>query len=121
MSANAYTTLGGTASHIKIGKIAYGLMMMTAVPTPTPDEQAFEAIKTAIEQVPEGSKLFLNSGWYICTNVFRHATYHFHEPGEFYGRNPPEANLQLVARFFTKYPELADRTFLSVKVSILPF
>ena len=64
-----------------------------------PDEQAFETIKTAIELVPADQKLFINSG-------------------EFYGRNPFEANLHLVARFFTKYPELADRTFLSVKVRV---
>ena len=38
--------------------------------------------------------------------------------GEFYGRNPPEANLELVARFFEKYPEYADRAFLSVKVGM---
>jgi hypothetical protein len=54
--------LGGTASHVKIGGIGYGLMMMTWTTNPTPDEQAFEAIKTAIAQVPEGYKLFLNSG-----------------------------------------------------------
>ncbi|KAG8888166.1 hypothetical protein FRB98_008275 [Tulasnella sp. 332] len=63
-------------------------------PTPTPDEEAFETIKTAISCVPAGQKLFINSG-------------------EFYG--PNEANLRLIARFFTKYPELADKTFLSVK------
>lgn len=37
--------------------------------------------------------------------------------GEFYGRNPREANLDLLSRFFEKYPELADKAFLSVKVS----
>lgn len=36
--------------------------------------------------------------------------------GEFYGRNPPEANLELVSRFFEKYPSYADKAFLSVKV-----
>jgi hypothetical protein len=62
-----------------------------------PDEPAFETIKTAIELVPVDQKLLINSG-------------------EFYGRNPWEANLHLVARFFVKYPELGDRVFLSVKV-----
>lgn len=37
--------------------------------------------------------------------------------GEFYGRNPREANLDLLSRFFEKHPELADKAFLSVKVS----
>ncbi|KAG9002790.1 hypothetical protein FRB94_004736 [Tulasnella sp. JGI-2019a] len=88
--------LGGTASHVEIYKIGLGLMMMTAVPIPISDDQAFEAIKTAISCVPENQKLLINSA-------------------EFYGRNPRVANLHLVARFFDKYPELADRTFLSVK------
>ena len=35
--------------------------------------------------------------------------------GEFYGRNPMEANLKLLARFYEKYPEFTDKTFLSVK------
>jgi len=88
--------LGGTAHNIQVYKIGYGLMMMTWTSNPTPDEEAFEAIKTAIDQVPQGQRLFINSG-------------------EFYGNSPRTANLELVARFFTKYPELADRTFLSVK------
>lgn len=66
-------------------------------PTPLSDDQAFETIKTAIDQTPSNAKVFINSG-------------------EFYGNEPKEANLHLVARFFEKYPELADRTFLSVKV-----
>ncbi|KAG8904575.1 hypothetical protein FRB99_001538 [Tulasnella sp. 403] len=37
--------------------------------------------------------------------------------GEFYGSNPREANFQLFARFFDKYPELAERCILSVKVA----
>ena len=36
--------------------------------------------------------------------------------GEFYGINPPEANLELVSRFFEKYPSYTDKAFLSVKV-----
>jgi pyridoxine 4-dehydrogenase len=36
--------------------------------------------------------------------------------GEFYGINPRTANLELVARFFEKYPEYKDKAFLSVKV-----
>jgi len=76
-------------------------MMMTWTPQPTPEEQAFEAIKTAIDCVPSDQKLLINSG-------------------EFYGFNPRTANLELVAKFFTKYPELADRCFLSVKGGTKP-
>jgi len=90
------TSLGGTASGHRIHKIGYGLMMMTWTPNPTPDEQAFEAIKTAIELTPKDQKLLINSG-------------------EFYGNNPRTANLELISRFFTAHPELADRVFLSVK------
>lgn len=35
--------------------------------------------------------------------------------GEFYGIKPPEANLELLSRFYAKYPEYVDKTFLSVK------
>lgn len=37
--------------------------------------------------------------------------------GEFYGLDPPSANLELLARFFEKYPQYADKAFLSVKAS----
>ena len=36
--------------------------------------------------------------------------------GEFYGPDASPANLELLSRFYQKYPEYADRTFLSVKV-----
>ena len=39
---------------------------------------------------------------------------------EFYGQGLSTANLELVARFFEKYPDYADRTFLSVKGGTLP-
>jgi len=90
------TQLGGSASHISVGKVGHGLMMMTWKPTPVPDEDCFEAIKASINAQPAGTKAFINSG-------------------EFYGSNPRTANLELVARFFDKYPELADKAFLSVK------
>jgi len=35
--------------------------------------------------------------------------------GEFYGTNPRTANLELLARFFDKYPTYTDKVFLSVK------
>ena len=39
---------------------------------------------------------------------------------EFYGQGLSTANLDLLARFFEKYPGYADRTFLSVKGGIVP-
>lgn len=41
----------------------------------------------------------------------------FWNAGVFYGVGPngEPTNLQLIARFFSKYPNLADKVFLSVK------
>ncbi|CCM02342.1 uncharacterized protein FIBRA_04436 [Fibroporia radiculosa] len=64
--------------------------------SPAPDEECFEAIKAGIDALPPGVKMFLNSG-------------------EFYGPEFSTGNLELVARFFDKYPEYVDRTFISVK------
>lgn len=91
--------LGGSAANVIVGKVAHGLMMATWKPTPVPDEQVFEAMKAAIEEAGPNAKMFFNSG-------------------EFYGTNPRTANLSLVNRFFTKYPEYADRAFLSVKGAV---
>ncbi|EJD07505.1 aldo/keto reductase [Fomitiporia mediterranea MF3/22] len=90
------TTLGSGDKAITVGKIGHGLMMMTWKPTPVPDDECFEAIKASLDSVPLGTKMVLNSG-------------------EFYGISPREANLELIARFFEKYPEYADKAFLSVK------
>jgi pyridoxine 4-dehydrogenase len=35
--------------------------------------------------------------------------------GEFYGQGQSPANLELLSRFFAKYPQYAEKTFLSVK------
>ncbi|KAI0831436.1 aldo/keto reductase [Trametes gibbosa] len=90
--------LGGTASDVTVAKVAHGLMMMTwrDPNVPLPDEEAFECIKAGVDALPPGVKMFINSG-------------------EFYGPNYSTANLELLSRFFNKYPEYADRTFLSVK------
>ncbi|KAG9092647.1 hypothetical protein FRC07_011612, partial [Ceratobasidium sp. 392] len=80
-----------------IFKIGHGLMQMTLVSGSLGDEQCFEAIKAGIEAAPPGAKVFLNSA-------------------EFYGPlNDRTANLTLLNKFFTKYPEYAERTILSVK------
>ncbi|KAF8679689.1 Aldo kereductase [Rhizoctonia solani] len=85
------TTIAGTP----IVKIGHGLMSMSWVPEPPPDEQCFESIIADINAAPPGVKVFLNAG-------------------EFYGTWPnTTANLELLNRFFTKYPEYAERTFLS--------
>ncbi|KAI0288299.1 aldo/keto reductase [Russula brevipes] len=88
--------LGGTASNVTIGKIGHGLMMMTWRDPPISDEEAFASLKAGMDSLPPDSKMFLNSG-------------------EFYGINPPSANLDLLARFFERYPGYADKAFLSVK------
>ncbi|KAG9308800.1 NADP-dependent oxidoreductase domain-containing protein [Chiua virens] len=92
----ATTNLGGTASNVVVGKVAHGLMGMTWREDPVPDEQCFEAIKAGIDALPAGAKMFLNGG-------------------EFYGHNFSTTNLDMIARFFEKYPEYVDRTFLSIK------
>ena len=45
---------------------------------------------------------------------------HVRLSAEFYGQGLTTANLELLARFFDKYPGYADRTFLSVKGGTLP-
>ncbi|KZT11235.1 Aldo/keto reductase [Laetiporus sulphureus 93-53] len=82
--------LGGTASNVKVAKVAHGLMRMTWSGTGLlPDEQCFEAIKAGVDALPPDVKMFLNSG-------------------EFYGPGESTANLELVSRFFEKYPDPED-------------
>ncbi|KAI0260769.1 aldo/keto reductase [Gloeopeniophorella convolvens] len=88
--------LGGTAANVTVGKIGHGLMMMTWRDPQISDEEAFASLKAGMDSLPPGTKMFLNSG-------------------EFYGLNPPSANLDLLARFFERYPDYADKAFLSVK------
>ncbi|CDO76707.1 hypothetical protein BN946_scf184796.g1 [Trametes cinnabarina] len=57
---------------------------------------AFETIKAGIDALPPGVKMFLNSG-------------------AFYANDASTANLEMLARFYAKYPEYSERTFLSVK------
>jgi len=93
------TKLGGTASDVTVGRVAHGLMMMTWIPTPAPDEQCFEAIKAGVDALPAGTKMFLSSG-------------------DFYAMDMKTGNLEMLSRFYAKYPEYADKTFLSVKGGI---
>ncbi|KDE08769.1 hypothetical protein MVLG_01222 [Microbotryum lychnidis-dioicae p1A1 Lamole] len=86
---------------VLVGPLGYGAMNMTWKPEAqhTPDEQAFETLKTAIDAVPKEAKAFINSG-------------------EFYGQPKRELNLELLARFFKKFPDYSDRVFLSVKAGM---
>ncbi|KAL5492353.1 hypothetical protein ACEPAI_3800 [Sanghuangporus weigelae] len=81
---------------VTLGKVGHGIMLMTWVPTPVPDEQAFESLKVSLDSVPPGAKMVLNSA-------------------EFYGMTPREANLEMLARFFEKYPSYTEKAFLAVK------
>eukprot|EP01112_Ceratiomyxa_fruticulosa_P005338 TRINITY_DN1595_c0_g3_i1.p1 TRINITY_DN1595_c0_g3~~TRINITY_DN1595_c0_g3_i1.p1 ORF type:complete len:337 (-),score=75.55 TRINITY_DN1595_c0_g3_i1:33-1043(-) len=77
------------------GVIGLGLMGFTWRPVQTPDDQAFETMRSALEK---GSNIF--------------------NGGAFYGYPEPTLNLQLLNRYFTKYPEDADRVFLSIKGAV---
>ncbi|EIW85020.1 aldo keto reductase [Coniophora puteana RWD-64-598 SS2] len=90
------TTLTTPSGPVTVNKVAHGLMLMTWKVQPNPDEQSFAAIKAGIDSCPPGVKMFLNGG-------------------EFYGPNFGTANIEMISRFFEKYPEYADRAFLSVK------
>ena len=84
-------------------------------PTPVPDEDAFEAIKAGLDSLPSGAKMLINSGQCIYY-AFEWFSWLSVNSGEFYGVKPVTANLELVSRFFEKYPTYADKAFLSVKV-----
>ncbi|KAI0718587.1 aldo/keto reductase [Cerioporus squamosus] len=90
--------LGGTASGITVAKVAHGLMRMGFTAS---EEQAFEAIKAGVDALPPGVKMFLNSA-------------------EFYAPDLGTGNLKLLSRFFEKYPDYAEKTFLSVKGGTKP-
>ncbi|KAH6853466.1 NADP-dependent oxidoreductase domain-containing protein [Chaetomium sp. MPI-CAGE-AT-0009] len=75
----------------EVGATGYGLMGFTWRPDPIPHEQAFEAMRAA-----------LDNGM------------NFWNGGEFYGT--PECNsLTLLEAYFAKYPEDADKVVLSIK------
>ncbi|KAJ7869128.1 aldo/keto reductase [Mycena olivaceomarginata] len=87
------THLGGTASNISVGRVSVGILGRTPEST---DEVCFASLKAGIDRLPAGAKMFLNSS-------------------EFYSNTWGPENLELLSRFFAKYPDYADRTFLSVK------
>ena len=80
-----------TINRKAVGRVGFGMMNLTWRKYPVPDDQAFAVLKAA-----------LGAG----ANLWNGA--------EFYGT--PEANsLQLLYRYFGKYPEDADKVVLSIK------
>ncbi|RDW66270.1 putative IN2-2 protein [Coleophoma cylindrospora] len=80
----------------KIGNTGYGLMGLTWRPQPQDIEKSFEAMRASLE---------------VGCN--------FWNGGEFYG--PPDYNsLTLMEKYFTKYPEDAEKVVLSIKGGIGP-
>ena len=75
----------------KVGDTGYGLMGLTWHAHPPPQEQAFAAMKTALE----------------CGA-------NFWDGGEIYG-NPDRNSLHLLKEYFTKYPADADKVVISIK------
>ncbi|KAI5814438.1 NADP-dependent oxidoreductase domain-containing protein [Pyronema omphalodes] len=77
----------------EIGPIGFGLMGFTWRPIETPDTLAFPTMRTALSR---GSN--------------------FWNTGEFYGNAPSMSqNLSLLNRYFSQYPEDAEKVILSVK------
>ncbi|KAF5367387.1 hypothetical protein D9758_003752 [Tetrapyrgos nigripes] len=93
--------LGGTAADVVVARVSHGLMAITWAPEPVPDEICFEAIKAGIDALPPGVKAFLNTA-------------------DFYAMDMGTGNLEMLSRFYDKYPEYAERTFVSVKGGIDP-
>ena len=70
--------------------------------------------------LPPGVKLFINSSEcsaisFICGCLIY---WNVRPLGEFYARDLGTGNLEMLSRFYEKYPDYADRTFLMVKVSL---
>ncbi|KAI0408522.1 voltage-gated shaker-like K+ channel, subunit [Xylaria palmicola] len=80
----------------EIGPVGYGLMGLTWRAEPCPQEQAFEAMRTALKN---GSN--------------------FWNGGEIYGK-PDYNSLVLLERYFEKYPEDAEKVVISIKGGINP-
>ena len=59
-------------------------------------------------------------GFHVVQSSIASLTRTYITSAEFYGQGLTTANLDLLARFFKKYPGYADRTFLSVKGGGLP-
>ncbi|KAI6783698.1 pyridoxine 4-dehydrogenase [Emericellopsis cladophorae] len=78
-------------AHGSLGPIGYGLMGLTWRPNPVPVSQAIEAMKQALDS---GANLW--------------------NGGEFYG-TPEYNSMTLLNKYFTEYPEDADKVTLVIK------
>lgn len=84
-----------------VGSTGFGLMGFTWRPIVTPDEQAFAAMRAALDA---GCNLWNTAEFYGNAGGDDDVDGH--------GRT---ANLQLLRRYFTRYPEDAERVVLTVK------
>lgn len=80
-------------------------------------EQAFEAIKAGIDSLPQGVKMLLNGGTGLGRDFWALLTRTLLCTAEFYDENASITNIDLISAFFEKYPDYADKVYLSVKVS----
>ena len=88
---------------------------------PVSDEQAFESIKSGVDALPPGVKMMLNSCELILPCIVHvPASLLITTTAEFYGQGFSVGNLELLARFYEKYPDYVDKTFLAVKVRVPP-
>ena len=85
-----------TIANKPVGPTGYGMMNLTWRTTPIPDAQAFATLKAALAS---GANLW--------------------NGGEFYG-TPDTNSLLLLKRYFTRYPEDADKVILSIKGCTAP-
>lgn len=84
-----------------VGDTGFGLMGLTWRPTPIPDEQAFAAMRAALD---------------AGCNLWNSAEFYGNDDDGDGGDGPGRtANLQLLRRYFTRYPEDAGRVVLAVK------
>ncbi|KAK7193708.1 hypothetical protein DPSP01_000264 [Paraphaeosphaeria sporulosa] len=80
----------------EVGQVGFGLMGLTWRADPPSQEQAFAAMRAAVD-----------SGMVAFNG------------GEIYG-SPERNSLQLLSEYFTKYPEDADKVVLSIKGGCIP-
>lgn len=82
--------------------------------------QAFEVLRHALSQASDEEKVVINSCElaivFLAANEIPADT---HASAEHYGVAPHFTNnLQMLSRFFTKYPDLQQKAFLVVKVGL---
>lgn len=81
----------------KVGSVGYGLRGLTWRPTVPPEEQSFAAMRAALS-----------------------ANCNLWDGGEFYGLSPDANSLTLLKKYYTEYPEDADKVVLNIKGALQP-